>query len=553
MTTTAPRPAEAPRAASLAEAARRLGDEVVAAYEHRPWLLDATLIAVVTVAAAVLRLTLIGSIPYGVHSDEAQIGMDARRIMADVWIGPYTHAALGEPTGHAYLATPFVWLFGSNGFALRLGFGLMGLAAVPLLYLLVRTTFGRVEAFFASGLLAVSYWHIFYSRTAHSSSTYPTLVTATLLCVMMGLRARNRWWFAAGGVPFGLGVYSYNVYPIAVVALGVFLAIVVGRELLEDRKSWAWWWRTLAVFGGVGLLFALPMIEYVSDPGAYYWDHFRNYQEVGVRQSPEYKEADFFGKVELIAAQARFFASAYAWEGRPDIVDANGLRPMFDPLTLALLLVGLVLGWGYRREPLIIAAYCCFVIIPLPAVLQRGAIMRQPLGAAPFAMLFAALPLALVWRGALRRDVPWRYVMMGVVAAVAVAITVTTVHDYFWTLRKHPFTREIYFSEMTTASAYMRDLPQDTHVYFYSERASINLESRQYLAEHAQGTDRSREYSPFAASIEDIDRSRPAVFLLMGAYLGLLPDIEARYPGGTAREAIRDGKIEFVAYELPPG
>jgi hypothetical protein len=41
------------------------------------------------------------------------------------------------------------------------------------------------------------------------------------------------------------------------------------------------------------------------------------------------------------------------------------------------------------------------------------------------------------------------------------------------------------------------------------------------------------------------------VLLFMGAYLDRLPDAVARYPGGVIREALRDGNVEFLAYELP--
>ena len=98
---------------------------------------------------------LLGNVPYGVHSDEAQVGTDAHRILSEGWIGVYTHAALGQPAGHAYLTTPSIWLLGDNAFALRLPLALVALAAIPLLYLLVRVSFGRVEAAFASTLLAV--------------------------------------------------------------------------------------------------------------------------------------------------------------------------------------------------------------------------------------------------------------------------------------------------------------------------------------------------------------------------------------------------------------
>jgi hypothetical protein len=131
-------------------------------------------------------------------------------------------------------------------------------------------------------------------------------------------------------------------------------------------------------------------------------------------------------------------------------------------------------------------------------------------------------------------------------------VTAITVRDYFWTWRQHPWVREIYFSEMTTASDYMRGFGDDAHFYFYSFRAPISLENRQFLAPDARGEDRSFEFSGAQGSIEDIDRSGEAVFVLMEGYFDLLPAIEARYPGGTAVEARRDGKLEFLAYVLPP-
>ena len=42
----------------------------------------------------------------------------------------------------------------------------------------------------------------------------------------------------------------------------------------------------------------------------------------------------------------------------------------------------------------IVAAICCLVIIPLPATLQQGSVMRQPVAVAPYVALLAALPLA---------------------------------------------------------------------------------------------------------------------------------------------------------------
>jgi len=527
---------------------------VRAYYARHSWALDLTLLAILTIAAGVLRLVLLGEIPYGVHSDEAQLGTDARRILDGQLWSVYTTAVLGQPSGHAYLTLPSFLLLGWTPLAMRLPLALVGLAAVPLLYAVVRQSFGRAEAFFASAMLAVSYWHLFYSRVAHWSISYGTIILAVLLCLLYGMNTKKRAWFAAAGLFLGLGFYTYNIYPVAVVAVFAFLAIVTWTRY--RGADWRWWRGSMLLFIAVGSVVALPMIVYVADPDSFYWFHVRNYSEVSVWQTPEYQDKDLAGKIRLIFRQVDIFAGAYAYDEVPDYVDGNGdIRPMFDPATLALLIVGLGFAWRERRRPVTIAALCCLFIIPLPAVLQNGSIMRQPIAAAPAAMFIAALPLAALWRFGERswREQRGAAVIAGLGVCVVLAlITTTTVRDYFWTWRKDDLTRLIYFSEETTASDYMRGLPDDAYVLFYSDHAPLYLETRQFLAPDVEGEDRSRDFSNLNGSIEDVDRSRMNVFVLLDEYAGLLEEVEERYPGGTARTFMRDGKFEFNAYEVGP-
>ena len=103
---------------------------------------------------------------------------------------------------------------------------------------------------------------------------------------------------------------------------------------------------------------------------------------------------------------------------------------------------------------------------------------------------------------------------------------------------------------MTSASLYMRELPSDAYVLFYSERASINLETRQFLAPDVHGEDRSAELLGATTMLQS--HRGPIVYVLLGKYIERLPEIEAEHPGGVARSYERDGKTEFAAYELPP-
>ena len=98
----------APRAHATGSRATR--GAVRSYYDRHPRALDATLLLFVTAVAAALRFVRLGGIPYGVHSDEAQLGTDSHKILQGDFIGVYTHAVLGQPSGHAYLTLPSIWL-----------------------------------------------------------------------------------------------------------------------------------------------------------------------------------------------------------------------------------------------------------------------------------------------------------------------------------------------------------------------------------------------------------------------------------------------------------
>lgn len=545
---------------------------VAAWYGERPLMLDATLIGIVTLIAGILRLALLGDIPYGVHPDEAQIGTDAFRVIDEGWIGVYSHAALGVPTLNAYVTAPAVWLLGNTAFTLRLPLALVGLAAIPLTYLLVRILANRTEACIAALLLGVSWWHIFYSRVAHSSISYPTVLLAALVCMALGLQRSSWRWWLAGGALLGLGVYAYNVYPIAFVAVTAWILLLI---LVRWRAGEPWQplFRHAALAAIAAFAVALPFIIYISDPDAFYWTHIEDYSQVSITRQDRFQDASIFGKAEIMGEQVREFAATYAWNGREDIIDGNGTRPIFDPVTLALLAGGLLLAWPRRREPMVLLAASCALILPLPALTQTESMMRQPLGAAPFVFFVAALAPAGLWRAARDNDSRVsdvrRWLLPGI-AATAVAISaLLTVYDYFWTWRDHGLTRFVYHQQITAASEYMDTLPDDAFVYFYSADHPLRLETRQYLARDVRGEDRSYEFSGAEGSIRGINRRNMAVFILLPGYFELLPAIEEAYPGGTVREVyrrpldelvgfdeqetadLRNQWRDFIAYELP--
>ena len=521
-----------------------------------PWQLyiDLAIIVSLTLLAVALRLWGLDSIPQGVHGDEAQYGRDAQRVLESGWIGVYTHSALGQPAGIAYVAAPGQALFGETALGARFSIAVFAAAAVPLAYALFRLLSGRVVATIAAFLLATSLWHIHFSRVAYQPALLPTVELAVLLLWVLGLRIARPIWFAASGAVLGLGLYTYNVYPIFVIAFAIWVA---AYTLLFKRKELAAWSKHVALAVVASIVVGLPLFAYMADPQNEYFNHYRGYYEqYSVLKSDAYEQADFAGKVDIVTGQAERFIGSYVWEGITDFVDASSpdRKPMLDKVTVLLLVAGVVYAIAHWRGTPHLMALLLVAIIPLTTVLQTNGVYRGPLGAVPFVAFLAALPLALIWQNASRLQQAYRPLAYGLVAVVLAFVAVSNVRTYFDDWAESSVFPWVYAQQISAASEYAAAQPDNPYVYFLAGRWTLNYETRQYLAPDLQGEDRSKEFGK--RQDLEVDRSRDSLILLLPPYLERAEEVERLYPG--AREFTKKDGDEtlFIAYHvptLPPG
>lgn len=124
----------------------------------------------------------------------------------------------------------------------------IGTCTVPLFYFVVRAIAGsRRTAFIASLLLAVSPFHVYYSREGR---TYALLVLETLLLVMAMHRRRER----AGSILFVTAALAaaYTAATAAPIIAAAAIVSAIALLLSADRRSW------LVPFGGS--LFGLALV-----------------------------------------------------------------------------------------------------------------------------------------------------------------------------------------------------------------------------------------------------------------------------------------------------
>lgn len=160
-----------------------------------------------------------------------------------------------------YLTTSF---FGTNLLALRLSSALVGIATIPLVYLLANKIAGRGAALFASALFSLDCLHIGWSRTdvhPHGVTTWPTL----LMCFFLLRAAETKKLSWAIGVAAMMGL-SWHQYPSGQSAVAIPL-IAVAISFIFNRGTLPLRWGQLCVIGlGVVLwILGLPLSYYPVD------------------------------------------------------------------------------------------------------------------------------------------------------------------------------------------------------------------------------------------------------------------------------------------------
>lgn len=506
--------------------------------------IELAIVASTTVAGAVLRIVLLPEIPPGLHGDEGVVGMDARRVVNEGWIGPYLPGALGYPGGPVYFAAPVVWILGDSIFSIRLAMGLLGIISIPAAYLAFRVMFDRTIAVFGALLLALSLWHLHFSRLGFPVISWPLMELVTLFFFFLALKTGRWLHFALAGLALGAGVYTYNGFPVFALPLGL---AALWAALLRFRG------RALLRYGGqivlmvlVAAFAAIPMIQYAIEPGNGYLGRNRG---VTVFDTEDWKARDFGEKVDFVFDRTRDFYLSAFWRGNPDGADGAGDEAMVDRLSLPLMALGaLILLWRWR-QPAAVLALLIVVLIPFGSILTINGLFRRSLGAVPFYALLAAAPLGLLWDQARALTLPWRNVTYAALGLVVAVIGYLNLSFYFGEFQDTPIAQFTFGPELTDASLLLNELPENTYVYFYSVRWSIGYETRQYIAPDVAGEDRSREFGQFSLAP---DRAGPVLYLFLPGYLEQADVVQQRYPGGTLIESLNEERIVgFRAYYLP--
>ena len=196
---------------------------VATSIRQRVNLWEVGLLAGVLLLALFMRVYRLDSIPSGLYLDEGDNGFLGLSLFGQQF-SPYTPAReSSNATMYFYFLGLVARLFGPSVLVMRLAAVTVGMLTVIAFYPLARLLFGWRVALVITFLLAVSRWHVTFSRLLFEALPVPLFALLTAYFLLRGLKTGQRLSFALGGLAFGLGVHTYIGYRVFPAAIVLFL------------------------------------------------------------------------------------------------------------------------------------------------------------------------------------------------------------------------------------------------------------------------------------------------------------------------------------------
>lgn len=197
------------------------------------------------ILAFILRFFALGRVPTSLDWDEASLGYNAYSIIktgrdeyGNFLPIQFRSFADFKPPFYVYSIIPFITLLDLTELATRLPSAIFGFATVILVYLLVRRIFPQLKyryILLISFLLAISPWHIQFSRVAFESNV--GLFWFVLGTLFFSYVSKNKNYLFLSAIAFVIAMYTYHSLRLVVPLFVVGLLLIHKEHIRNDKKT----------------------------------------------------------------------------------------------------------------------------------------------------------------------------------------------------------------------------------------------------------------------------------------------------------------------------
>jgi len=228
------------------------------------------ILGIIIFVAVVLRFYNINSYP-SLNPDEAALGYNAYSLLQTgkdehgaSW--PLHFKSFGDykPGGYVYLVIPFVKILGLTPLAVRLPNLILSLLTIYFLYKLVLLLSKSYTLSLLSSLtLALSPWHIHFSRGAWESSSALSLIVIGIYLFYQHLKSLKNIYLYSSIITLVLSLYFYHSARIIAPLIGLSLFIINYKKVVSQGI------KKLILPIIIGILIAIPVLfSFVKNGGA---------------------------------------------------------------------------------------------------------------------------------------------------------------------------------------------------------------------------------------------------------------------------------------------
>jgi hypothetical protein len=319
---------------------------------------------VVLALALFIRLYHFGSQPFGIWFDEAQAGLEARKMLAEPLYRPILFAPINI-SGHllTLYALALHWL-GDTIYSMRLVSVLFGLGSVLAAFLFGRQLHGPRFGLLLAFLVAVMRWHINFSRIAMTGVDTTFFIFLSLFFLTRLLQRghlRDGMW---AGLTIGFGLTFYTAFRLYVVAIAIFAIISLflwWRWFVGTLRDGGWWAQLSRVFmlGIAVWLVVMPIVKFALDNPDEFWYRTNQISILTRRDQSDLTRA--------IAQTTSKHLLMFNFQG-----DRNGrhnlpAEPMLDPVMAVFFILGIGFAIVRPRYPA-----NTFFLLLVPLALSGG-------------------------------------------------------------------------------------------------------------------------------------------------------------------------------------
>lgn len=336
-------------------------------------------ISLILILGIFFRLYKLNTIPFGLNHDASYSGLMAIKILQSKNYIPWSLDAAAGETLFDYIIAGFIVFIGHTPLAIKAASSLVGILTLIGMYFFSKQLLGKKSAFLSTFLVAISGWHIIFSRVGWRVILLPLFETITFYFLLKALKKHNKNFYIGIGISLAILLNTYLAARILPLMIMFWLVI----ELIFNKKKLI----LLKEYSQIVLPFLLvgaPILAFfITNSTA------ANSRSNSLSILPEILSGNLKPLIHNLQVTANIFT-----------VRANGddffvNQPLLDNPVKFLFLIGLFFViWKVFKEPrkygFIILG---FLITLLPGLFSVNPNGNRIMGSLPFVYLIASLPL----------------------------------------------------------------------------------------------------------------------------------------------------------------